>query len=145
MGDFAAVLGPSITFNVILPLVIGVMVIIFISICLGTYLYAKKKDKIFNEKAVYYCVQCSSPIKLEAESCKECGAENVSRKAALEKLEELKASIEVRKTKILEKLNSKKSRVRNLANEEWDLLERQAQKICKRKMSLLQGSSLTEK
>ena len=108
----------------------------------------KKKNYFFNEKAFYNCVECRSAIKLEEETCSNCGVENIKRLEAIKQLEELERINEKEQSKFLEMNLSTKKRTqfdRKLENRSLELLENRLTKIRLRKMELIEGSKIEEK
>ena len=149
MFDFAYVF-------IFLPILMFFLIYIMPALVLGTillvmmiiYATARKKNTLFNEKTVYYCRECGTEVKLEEKSCKSCGAENIHRTEALEKLNEMEKSLEDSRVKILEKHLTKKWRTSgtgNLERDNLDLIYSQSKDVKSKKVSLIVGDTEEEK
>ena len=134
--------------DILIFIIPTITVVIFIITMVILVIRNKKKNYFFNEKAIYYCEECGSVIKLEEKLCSNCGTENIKRKEALERLEELERSNRVERAKILEMSQSKKLKTqfdRKLEKRSLELLDNRVRKIKLRKMKLKIGSTLEDK
>ncbi|MFX0020676.1 MAG: hypothetical protein ACFFAF_18310 [Candidatus Hermodarchaeota archaeon] len=119
--------------------------LIFFIILASLYIRAKKAGSILDEKTVYSCSECGSTLKLEDKLCNYCGVENVNRKEALEKLEEMEKSIENEKAKLLEKMYTKKRKTYQTEEMMLELLNSNAREVRLRKVKLIIGNNLEDK
>ena len=108
----------------------------------------KNKDILLTYPINDWDIDLTSAIKLEEETCSNCGVENIKRLEAIKQLEELERINEKEQSKFLEMNLSTKKRTqfdRKLENRSLELLENRLTKIRLRKMELIEGSKIEEK
>ncbi|MFX1575048.1 MAG: hypothetical protein ACFFB0_20110 [Promethearchaeota archaeon] len=129
----------------IIPAIIS---IIIFCVLVVIFVIVEKRNTLLSEKTIHHCVECGATIRLEEKVCSNCGSDNIKRKEALEKLEEIEKSAENSITKIREKSQSKKWRTpaSRKQDEKYLLLyENQLREVKSKKMKILYGSTLEDK
>jgi predicted RNA-binding Zn-ribbon protein involved in translation (DUF1610 family) len=145
VSDLVFLFDAPISLIFIIPAVISV---IFFCLMVLLYMRAKKKSAIFDEKTIHYCGMCGAQIKLSEVKCGNCGADNMRRKEALDKLANLEMSNTESRLKIQEKAQSKKWRTPASKKQDrrfLELLDKQTIKIKETRMKILIGSTLEAK
>ena len=104
--DILSVTGGPIELLIIIPvIVVGIILLIFGVLFVVLFIGVRRNVL---HKRIYNCRECGVVIKLEAEFCANCGAKNVIKDEAFEKLEKLETKIEKFRTKRSEMLQSSK-------------------------------------
>jgi len=97
----------------------------------------------------HHCVECGAKIRLGKKKCSNCGAINIKRKEALEKLEGEEISLEKKRKKnllmIREKSRGKKWRTREQDEDKYLYYEEQMRMVKSAKMEILIGDTLEDK
>jgi hypothetical protein len=151
ISDILSVTNDPTIITIIILIIISIVVIITIYFFVKVGRESKELFFLNEKKWVYDCPECGAVIKLEYKVCGKCGTENTRRKTALEKIETLEPTIEVKKAELLEKLQSSiektSSRARKekeLAGDQMQRLNREASKIKSIKEKLLAGNTTEE-
>ena len=106
LTDILSVTGGSIEFLIVIPvIVVGIMLLIFGVLFVALFISVRRNVL---HKKIYNCKECGAVIKLETEFCANCGAKNVIKDEALEKIEKLETKIEKFRAKRSEMLQSSK-------------------------------------
>ena len=117
------------------------------SIFVVAAIYVRIKYAIFIK--THYCVECGATIKLEEKKCSNCGADDIKRKEALEKLEEKEKSIEEKRKrnlmKIREKSSEKKWRTKEQDEDKYLYYGEQMREAKAMKMAISIGGTLEDK
>ena len=129
--DILSVTGGPLELLIVMPIIVFGIILLILGILFVVIFIGVRRNVL--HKKVYNCVKCGVVIKLEVEFCANCGANNVFKDEALEKLEKLETKIAKFKAKRSERLQSSKrsltsrdkraleSEERMLFNEERDL------------------------
>ena len=115
----------------VMLLILGVIIIVGLILRQRHVLY--KKD--------YKCRECGAAINLEEEYCAECGAKNVAKYEALEKLEEYERKIEKVKAKRAKAKPPKTRRNKKLEEIEDEMLANREREMRVKKTKLIIGGS----
>ena len=131
LSDILSVTGGPIELLIIIPLIVGGIIFLIFGVLFVVLFIGIRRNVL--HKRIYNCRECGAVIQLEAELCANCGAKNVIKDEAFEKLEKLETKIEKFKAKRSEMLQSSKraltardkryleSEERMLLNEEREL------------------------
>lgn len=131
LSDILSVTGGPIELLIIIPVIVGGIIFLIFGVLFVVLFIGIRRNVL--HKRIYNCRECGAVIQLEAELCANCGAKNVIKDGAFEKLEKLETKIEKFKAKRSEMLQSSKraltardkryleSEERMLLNEEREL------------------------
>lgn len=141
--DILSVTGGSTELLIIVPVIVTIIYFVVIGVLVVVSVVLKRRNILY--KKVHNCTACGAVIKLEEKFCVKCGAENVIRYEALEKLEDLERQIEEVKANRAEKLKPwKRGRTRGgkrLQEINDEILYNKSIEVRLKKTKLITGNS----
>ncbi len=138
--DILSVTGGPIELLIVVPVIVTFIYLLIFGVIVVAEIISRQRNILY--KKIIKCTVCGALIKLEEEICTKCGAENIIRSEALEKLDNLERKIEIKRSENLRTAKSTKTRrTAKLQEMDDELLSDNARKVRMKKTQLIIGTS----